>query len=84
MLWEVRGGSELHSGLIKETLHEGGREIHMGPRKSWDPVFPFWDLQCLADSLPLASADVCLLNKSRLCPVKIKEMWLRGKMQLSV
>lgn len=45
----------------------------------WDPeragtqVFLFRDPQCLADSLPLASADVRLLNESRLCPVKIKE-----------
>lgn len=80
MLWEVRRGSELHSGLIKETPREGGWEGHLGPRRSWDPVFPFGDLPCLADSLLLASADVCLLNESRLCPVKVKEMRLRHKM----
>ena len=39
VLWKVREGSELHSGLIKETPHDGGRERHLGPRKSWDPGF---------------------------------------------
>ena len=55
-------------------------------KDTWDPeragtqVFPFQDLQCFADSLPPASAAVRLLNGSRLCPVKIKEMRLRGEM----
>ena len=68
-------------GGIPAGLEEfGGRDGN--DTRARAQLFPFWGPQRLADSLPPAGADKCLLNESVLCPLKIKGMWLRGKVGL--